>query len=242
MIQKIRNVKKYYSKLFKSLGLNVFICMHYLIYKITNKLNGKIYVGKHKTENENDEYFGSGLLLERAITKYGKDNFSKEIVYRANSLEDMNKMETDIVDEDFVARSDTYNLKIGGDGGWDYILKNRLWLTDKWYESMKNNWKCGREKLETLMEDEEFRNQFSKKVSDGLKLFHVNNQNSFKGRKHTDESKNKMRSAKTGKCDGPSNNMFGRMWINDGLKSITIKKTEQIPEGFKKGRLPKMLS
>jgi hypothetical protein len=46
--------------------------MNYLIYKITNIVNDKIYIGKHQTENINDTYFGSGVALERAIKKYGK--------------------------------------------------------------------------------------------------------------------------------------------------------------------------
>lgn len=48
------------------------------IYKITNILNGKIYIGKD--EFSNSEYFGSGKLIKRAIIKYGKKNFIKEIL------------------------------------------------------------------------------------------------------------------------------------------------------------------
>jgi hypothetical protein len=51
----------------------------YFVYKITNHINGKMYVGQHVVVNENDLYFGSGFLLKVAIKKYGKENFSKKI-------------------------------------------------------------------------------------------------------------------------------------------------------------------
>ena len=55
--------------------------MHYLIYKTTNLLDGKYYVGCHQTKNPNDGYLGSGKHLKRAIKKYGFDNFKVEILH-----------------------------------------------------------------------------------------------------------------------------------------------------------------
>lgn len=213
--------------------------MHYLVYKITNKLNGKIYVGKHKTNDESDDYFGSGLLIGRAVDKYGKENFVKEIIHRSTSEKEMNEMESKIVDEDFVARSDTYNLKLGGQGGFEYILKNKLFVTDKFYAACHENWKIGRDKLSELMTDEEFKAQFSKKVSEGLKLFYSTNTGTFRGKKHSDSAREKMRQAKQGKCNGKNNPSFGTIWITNGVESIKIKKSDEIPIGYKKGRLLK---
>ena len=98
--------------------------MYYLIYTITNNVNNEIYIGKHQTENKDDDYMGSGKIIKRAIEKYGIDKFTKEILYECNSLEEMNEKEAEIVDEEFVVRLDTYNIKLGGQGGWDYV-KNR---------------------------------------------------------------------------------------------------------------------
>lgn len=50
-----------------------------IIYKTTNLINGKIYIGKDK--HNNSKYLGSGRRLIKAIQKYGRDFFLKEIIH-----------------------------------------------------------------------------------------------------------------------------------------------------------------
>ncbi len=50
-----------------------------IIYKTTNLINGKIYVGYHNTDI-NDGYLGSGTIFSKALKKYGKKNFVREVL------------------------------------------------------------------------------------------------------------------------------------------------------------------
>jgi hypothetical protein len=88
--------------------------MYHTIYKITNKVNSKIYVGYHSTNDLNDDYFGSGVALKRAIEKYGKDSFFKEILYVYDNEKLALEKEKEIVNENFVSSDLNYNLTVGG--------------------------------------------------------------------------------------------------------------------------------
>ena len=106
--------------------------MYYTVYKTTNQVNGKFYIGSHKTKNPNDDYLGSGKYLKYAIEKYGRDNFVKEVLFVFDNPTDMYAKEAELVNIDFIAETNTYNLKQGGFGGFDYINEHpELYLTEK---------------------------------------------------------------------------------------------------------------
>jgi len=91
------------------------------MYEIKNNLNGKIYIGVHKTKSMDDGYMGSGTIIRHAIEKYGKDNFTKTILEEFCSAEEMYAREKEVVNNEFLLRNDTYNLNRGGHGGFDFI-------------------------------------------------------------------------------------------------------------------------
>lgn len=110
--------------------------LYYTIYKTTNLVNGKFYVGKHQTKNLNDQYLGSGKVLKAAIEKYGKRNFSKQILFVFDTEAEMNAKEAEIVTEEFC--KDSYNLCLGGHGGFGYINSNQLFDRAKRQELGRN--------------------------------------------------------------------------------------------------------
>jgi len=99
--------------------------IHYL-YCIENLINGKIYVGKHSTTDMNDGYMGSGKALLHAIKKYGVENFQKHVLITFQSSEDAFKFERQIVNEEFINDDNTYNIRVGGMGGFDWINRSGI--------------------------------------------------------------------------------------------------------------------
>ena len=86
------------------------------IYKITNLINGKIYIGKD--ENDRVSYMGSGKLIRMAIKKYGLENFRKEIVESVNNRELLKQREIFWIDYyNAMDKSIGYNIAKGGHGG-----------------------------------------------------------------------------------------------------------------------------
>jgi len=211
--------------------------MFYLVYKITNKINNKIYIGCHKTTDKNDNYFGSGKILKKALSKYGIDNFTKEILFEASSSEEMFEKEKELVE----IGPHTYNLKVGGSGGFDYINKNIS------SEQKSKYGKMGSEALiKRLDSDTEFRTKFIETQKQNIKQLHERgllktwkDTYSWTGKKHKEESKKKIGAKNSIHQKGSGNSQYGTMWITNGVENQRIKKEDSIPQGWKKGRVIK---
>jgi group I intron endonuclease len=94
--------------------------IYHYIYQITNKTNGYIYIGVRQSllaPELDSTYMGSGKHVKSAIQKYGAQQFEKTIISLHESRELALAAEASIVDAEFVRRTDTYNLKVGGEGG-----------------------------------------------------------------------------------------------------------------------------
>lgn len=209
--------------------------MHYTIYKITNKINDKFYIGKHQTKNLNDGYMGSGKLLKRALEKYGIENFSKEILFIFDTEEEMNAKEKELI----VISENSYNLCEGGQGGFSYINRtvspekkrsrihaalHREYLNDPiYYQRWKNA--CYKTTLDPIIRE---------KRRLGLIASYSDRNGTFSGKKHSIEAKQKIGKANEANQKGIKNSQYGSFWITNGL--INKKIRGSIPEGFVKGR------
>lgn len=94
--------------------------MYGFIYITTNHVNGKKYIGQKNYDKHNKwkDYLGSGIHLKRAISKYGKENFSKEIIEECETKDKLNEQEKYWISYYNAVESDNfYNIAPGGDGG-----------------------------------------------------------------------------------------------------------------------------
>lgn len=160
-----------------------------IIYKTTNLLNGKIYIGKDKKNNKN--YFGSGVALKESIKKHGKNNFKKEFICFCNNLEELNKKEKYYIKfYNSQDRNIGYNITEGGDGNnlsWngpklnDSHKKNisdglkksdkfkKMWEGDEHKKKLKES-RAKSEKVKKIIESQEWRNKISESVKNSEKF------------------------------------------------------------------------
>lgn len=95
--------------------------MNYYVYKVTNSLNSKYYIGVHKTDNPADSYMGSGTAITRATAKYGKESFDKEILFETNDKNTAYDKERELIGDRWETDPLCYNMMPGGHGGFEHI-------------------------------------------------------------------------------------------------------------------------
>ena len=141
--------------------------MFFTVYRTTNKINGKYYIGVHKTDTPMDGYLGSGKHLKRAVAKYGEDSFTKEILLSSDSPDAAFALEFELVEKH---RSDPfcYNLRQGGSGGFDYI--NRTGLNGTYTLSPEARKRSVESHKKRYLEDEEYRLRAIRNLRQGALL------------------------------------------------------------------------
>ena len=199
------------------------------IYETTNLINGKKYIGQKKAENFlGNKYLGSGILILRAINKYGKENFQVKFIEECNSKEELNKREIYWINYyNAVENNNYYNKSIGG----TCVMTNRK-HSEETKRKISNS-----EKGKIVSDSSKLK---MKKSHLGIKLSKEHKQNILKGHKGTswnkgikmsDEIKHKMSLAKQGK----ESNFKGKHHTEETKKKISANsKGRKISEETRK--------
>lgn len=191
--------------------------MKYTVYQITNLINNKIYVGVHQTISLEDSYFSSSKAVKQAVQKYGRENFRKDILFVYDNPIDMFEKEKELVNEEFIGRSDTYNITCGGIGSWDHWNNG----SEKHREVSKEAGKKAIKKLHKFLEENPDRRVLPP---------------NWTGKKHSEDSKKKISQANKVNQAGEKNSHYGHVWcVKIDAFDINDRKTfhkNNIPDGW----------
>lgn len=88
--------------------------MRYFVYLTTNLINKKQYVGDHSSNKDTDNYFGSGLLINNAIKKYGKENFKKQVLEEFETKKEAFNAQEKYINEYNTLAPNGYNISPKG--------------------------------------------------------------------------------------------------------------------------------
>lgn len=226
---------------------------HFLLYRIKNKHNDKIYVGKHITNNVDDGYMGSGKLIKRAISRYGIENFTKEIIGRFESEQELNAAEQKIVTEEFCLRRDTYNMVPGGNGGFWHINSAPLISL-----AATKAGQAAADKVLKIKYGPEWQRVLASiagKIVVEKKLgIHALPKSERTNFKNNPEIQMKALDRSTSRCartkrietmrsighqKGSKNSRYGTVWVTNGIETVSIKASDAadwLRRGFWRGR------
>jgi hypothetical protein len=214
---------------------------YHFIYKTTDIRNGNFYIGMHSTNDLNDGYVGSGKRLKHLIYKHGKKIFNMEILEFLPNRKSLRERESEIVNSDLLLEDKCMNLKPGGYGGFN---------NDE--HQLKCSQAAGKKHSERMKNDEEYRKEYSKKISEAnkrryyegnLTQFIENGKLVWKGRTHSEETKKKLSEQRKNKYGiGETNSCYGSKWMTKNGFSKKVSKNDIhifINDGWSFGRIVK---
>ncbi len=165
-----------------------------------------IYKGHHQVENLDidDGYRGSGILITRAVEKYGVENFTRETLFVYNTRKEALEKEAEEVNEEFVRREDTYNLVSGG--------------CSPEYPSEETRKKLSESKLGE--KNPSYNTHPSEETIQKLSRAQSGKNNPNYGKKHTKENRQKMRENHPD-VSGSNNPMWGKKHSKEIRKKLS---------------------
>lgn len=176
-----------------------------IIYKVTNLVNGKCYVGQTRMSLQNrwkhHRYAHGCSALHSAIEKYGVENFTIEQIDSADTQDELNQKEQFWIAKLNTLSPNGYNLTTGGE--------SPVWCEDsrlRMSESKKGN----------------YPSEETRKILREVKL---GERNSFYGKHHTDESKQKISASKKGQLPWTA----GQAWSDENIQKIRLGQKTRKP-------------
>ena len=227
------------------------------IYCTINNLNHKTYIGQRtcysnhdphasRKAPETDNYIGSGFVLQKAIKKHGKENFTKVILYQSLcTKEEIDEAEKYYIRLAKMVGKAEYNITNGGQGG-------DLGVGDIISERVKKTWNDRREfKIKRMREGQAKFKEDHERWMDRNRKLSINLKGKGRRQSWSDESLEKLRQRMKGntlsKGKGTKKSIeakeknrqshIGRHFYNNGIIMI---QAYNCPEGFKPGMLKKI--
>jgi hypothetical protein len=208
----------------------------HFLYKTTNLVNGKYYVGMHSTSNLSDEYLGSGKRLWYSIRKHGRENHVREILEFFPDRKSLKEKEIEFVNAEMLSDPLCMNLCFGGERGF-----NPEAAAKGGRASIGKNGHLGSKEVHRrIREDEGFKQKWVEKIN-STHLERTGSKNGWKGKTHREEVIEAMRNSRKEFQKGEKNSQFGKMWIYNiaEKRSIRVDKAEidkYLSQNWKLGR------
>ena len=207
-----------------------------IVYKITNKINGKIYIGQtvstlstRWSQHVNNALKGkASMVISKAIKKYGPDSFERKVLVRCNSIEEMNHRETYYIG---IFRSTIpvgYNVDSGGKNKRTHESTKEKLSKAKMGKKKGPHSEQHRKRLSEAHKGRVYPNRvLSEETRNKMSMANSGSNNGMFGKKHTEKTRNKISELNKGKHIGEKNPFFGK------------KHTEETKEKISKSRMGK---
>jgi len=200
--------------------------IYHYIYLITNKVNGKTYIGQKSCPRnvlpENDiSYMGSGKLIKYALNKYGVENFNKDILAICDNLVTSNILEIEYIKLYRGIGKAEYNISDGGNGG--YLGEE---VANKMKETIRKHWlspegEITRQKIREARAEQVFTPEQEEKRREGVRRF------------WDSEEGLKLRKINSERAKGRPSNSKGKHWYHRGTENVLAF---ECPPGFEPGK------
>lgn len=166
------------------------------IYRTTNLLNGRFYVGKHEGSFDR-RYTGSGTAIMSAVEKYGLKNFSVKQIAFGDSRAELYEIEKRLVrlHRKIFGAAKMYNIVEGGWGSVGYVCSEETKEKIRQKRKLQGPTRLGSkqsEQTKNLIRQKRLGTTASAETKEKMRISHLGNTNPL-GFRHTEESKIKIR-------------------------------------------------